>query len=168
MKPHPPGAIVLTRVPGWRGQIIDVAQWLNGDYSPWNHCGIVDNSGVSMIAAQPGGAARQALSELDSYIVYLPYTGYDATPVAEVAETLLGTPYSFLDYFSIALLRLHIRPRFVVNFVANTHHMICSQLVDYCWTKGTDDGLFDDGRFFGDVTPGDEATLMHTEDWAEV
>jgi len=47
-------------------------------------------------------------------------------------------------------------PGWLLDYVAGTGHIICSQLVDQCYL---DAGvhLFDDGRFVGDVTPGDLA-----------
>ncbi len=50
----------------------------------------------------------------------------------------------------------HIRPRWLLDYVAGTGHMICSQLVDQSYL---DAGvhLAEDGRFPGDVTPGDLA-----------
>jgi hypothetical protein len=74
--------------------------------------------------------------------------------VAAAGRALAGTPYSFLDYLSLFLLHLGIRPAWLLRAVDNRRHMICSQLVDTAY-EAAGLHLFTDGRFPGDVTPGD-------------
>jgi hypothetical protein len=87
---------------------------------------------------------------------------YERHVIASTGFSLIDTPYSFLDYASIALAAFHIRPRVVRDFVANSDHMICSQLVDFAYDMAGVH-LFDDGRIPGDVTPGDLYRLLADE-----
>jgi hypothetical protein len=52
-----------------------------------------------------------------------------------------------------------MRPQWLKSYVANSRHMICSQLVDQVYfAAGVH--LFDDGRIDGDVTPADLVNLL--------
>lgn len=81
--------------------------------------------------------------------------GYVATSptVTAVAREYLGTPYSFLDYLSLALLHLGLPRALVAKRVTDSQHMICSQLVDTVLMRAGVH-LFADGRLPQDVTPG--------------
>jgi hypothetical protein len=70
----------------------------------------------------------------------------------------LGTPYSFLDYLSLALLHLHIRLRFVVAYVRSTGHMQCAQYTCWAWAKGGCPIL--GTEFTGDAMPMDLALAI--------
>lgn len=65
-----------------------------------------------------------------------------------------GVPYSYLDYFALALERFNIHIKAVQNRVERSDRMICSQLVDWVYSE-VGIHLFDDGRLPQDVTPGD-------------
>lgn len=155
------GDIGLARIKGFVGWAIQIGQWLNGDGSRWTHAFIVGRDGV-IYQAEPGGASA---APLDTYagravFVHPELTSDQRGRVVAAAKDLLGTPYSFLDYLSIALHRFHIRPAFVERYVASTRHMICSQLADTAYARAGVH-LFDDGRLSQDVTPGDLARLFH-------
>jgi uncharacterized protein YycO len=154
-----PGDIVFVQIPGCGGWFLRFAQALTGDWSRFTHAGVVvDNNNV--VAAYPGGAKIEPLSNYMSQklVAFSQYDLDDATraKIVENARKLEGTPYSFLDYLSIALLTWHIRPKWVVDYVKNTGHMICSQLADSAY-KNSGIELFSDDRWEGDCTPGDLA-----------
>jgi hypothetical protein len=165
-----PGDFGLVRITGWAGWGIRIAQVLYGDgWSPHEHAFIV--MGTDLIEAEPGGARVQLMSEYGTTktnpsLVFsnLPLTASQRAGIVHKATELVGTPYSWLDYASLALHRLHIRPKFVVNRVRSSKHLICSQLVDLCYDY-VGMHLFQDGRFEGDVTPGDLWKLIneHTD-----
>jgi hypothetical protein len=154
-----PGTIGLSRIGGTLGWWICAGQALSGDASAWTHAFLVLDD-RTVIEAQPSGAA---LAPLEPYLahdaaVFLhrwPRLSPDQTALLRAeARRLIGTPYSFLDYLSLAALALHARPQWLKRYVASTGHMICSQLVDHLMcTVGA--RLFDDGRAAQDVTPGD-------------
>jgi hypothetical protein len=77
-----------------------------------------------------------------------------------IPHSLQGLPYSAADYFALAAHRLHAPfSPLLKNYVADSGHMICSQLIDqvYAWL---DIHLFDDGRWPGYVDPWDLADLI--------
>jgi hypothetical protein len=71
-----------------------------------------------------------------------------------VAKSLLGVPYSYLDYLALGLEHFNITVPVVRDRVARQDRMICSQLVDWTY-KQCGIHLFKDGRLPQDVTPGD-------------
>ena len=154
---------------------IRTAEFLNGKrkmrktlFPKYSHAAILIDDGndenAQIIEAEPGGARIGHAGEYGK-----PGIGWiksswnldDNTRDRIVLEQklLLNTPYSALDYGSLALLHFHIRPEFVVNYVANSGHMICSQMVDEVYKRA---GLqmFSDGRFPGDVTPEDLESVL--------
>jgi hypothetical protein len=72
---------------------------------------------------------------------------------------LVGTPYSFLDYLSIALTRLGMHSKLIRDRVASSGHLICSQLVVEAYHRAGVE-LFGPDTFPGDYTPGDLWNLL--------
>jgi len=152
-----PGDFFLVQIHGRGGWALRVCQALTGDWSRFCHAGIVGYNGEAY-AAHPGGVKKDSLKEIMADRP-LAFSHYDTTvgeqaAIIEAAESYLNRSYSFLTYLSIALVTWHIRPKWLLDYVKGTGHMICSQTVDQCYL---DAGihLFADGRFPGDVTPGD-------------
>lgn len=158
-----PGDFALTRISGITGRFVAAGQALIGDASPVQHAFVYVGDG-QIVQAMPSGAELIRLEEASPVVQWS--TGhFDLTPeqralVSAHAIWLVGTPYSFLDYASIALAHYRIRPAWVRDFVADTGHMICSQLVDEVYLRAGVH-LFDDGRLPGDVTPGDLWKLIN-------
>jgi len=149
-----PGWIGLTRINGWVGLGIRIGQFLNGDgFSKLEHA-FVFVGDDRIVEAEPGGAVLGYLSEYDpASVVWLPCPPQYGAAVADAARGLLGTPYSFLDYDALALHRLHIPAPGLREYIQDTGHMICSQLVDEAARRGGWK-VFDDDRWPGFVTPG--------------
>ena len=161
-----PGDIGLVRIPGIVGWFIALGQLILGDASRFTHAFIVVDDHRAF-SAQPKGAGYD---NLQSYIAHgaafgrhIPLTPEERVRIVMAATSLLGTKYSFLDYFALALHRFHIRPKFVERYVTDSGHMICSQLVDRVYLKAGIH-LFSDGRLSQDVTPGDLANVL-IEEW---
>jgi cell wall-associated NlpC family hydrolase len=158
-----PGDFALTKIPGFIGRFVAAGQWLVGDASPVQHAFVYVGNG-QIVQAMPGGAELIHLEDAHEPVVWS--TGHFALTAAErmficgAARSLVGTPYSFLDYASIALAHFRIRPAWVRDFVADSGHLICSQLVDEAYLRAGVH-LFSDGRIPGDVTPGDLWNLLH-------
>jgi len=153
------GDFYLVQIHGPGGWLIRLGQALTGDWSRYCHAGIILDDGTAL-AAHPGGATIDPLDEI-LYDRPLAVSHYDLTlkeqaAVVAAARSYRGRPYSILDYLSLAAVTFHVRPRWLLNYIAGTGHMICSQLVDQCYLDAGVN-LFDDGRFAGDVTPGDLA-----------
>ena len=152
-----PGDYFLVQIHGRPAISIGIGQALTGDWSRFWHTGIVGYNGQAY-AAHPGGASIDSLAEVmaDRPLAFSRFDLTDAqrATIVDAAERRVGTPYSFLCYLSIALITFHVRPKWLLNYVKGTGHMICSQYVDQCY-QDAGVHLFNDGRFSGDVTPGD-------------
>ena len=118
------------------------------------------------LSAYPGGAR---LMPLDCPPEELPGAlwssdAFGLTPqqrsgIVAASFSVLGTPYSFIDYAALSAHRLHIPAPGLQSFIADTGHLICSQLCDEVhYRAGVH--LFDDWRWPGYVTPADLATLI--------
>ncbi|MFJ3248349.1 hypothetical protein [Streptomyces sp. NPDC086782] len=158
-----PGDFALTKIAGVTGAFISAGQYLVGDGAPVQHAYVYVGDGL-IVQAMPGGAELIALEDANEPYVWstgkIPLTATERFDICVNALSLVGTPYSFLDYASIALAHYRIRPAWVRDFVASTGHLICSQLVDEAYLRAGVH-LFDDGRLPGDVTPGDLWKLLH-------
>ena len=150
--------IGLTSISGDVGKLIETGQWLDGTgFRQWEHAFISVGNGL-IVEAEPGGARVREYTEYQ--VIYWCHGLYSLGTAAQMeatedaAKSYVGVPYSFLDYFALAAHRLHLPVPFLREYIASTKHMICSQLVDQCYT---DAGItiFTDGRWAGYVTPGD-------------
>jgi hypothetical protein len=152
----PVGLIGLTLIHGDVGKAIEFGEWLNGDgFKAWEHAFISIGGGL-IVEAEPGGARVSNISEYST--VHWCHGLYDlGTPeqlnaTEDAAKKYTGVPYSFLDYVALVDHRLHIPFPGLQGYIASTGHMICSQLVDQCYS---DAGMhiFTDGRWPGYVDP---------------
>lgn len=155
------GDFGLVRISGFTGVCVGAGQRLVGSGSYFTHAFIVGPNGDA-IAAQPGGAVRTSLTEALGGRTRVAYSNFDLTDVERrtiwnTAAASVGTPYSFMDYLAIAGIRWFDNYR-LENYVADTKHMICSQLVDQCYHNAGIE-LFPN-RQPGDVAPGDLARLI--------
>lgn len=161
-----PGDIGLTQIGAPLGFFVTLGQWMNGDLSSYTHAFIYLGGG-KVLEAQPGGARISPLARYTGKYIrwskWVPLTNEHRANILTEALDLEGTPYSFADYAALALVRLHVRPKKLLNYVASSNHMICSQLVDYVYCK-VGVHLFDDGRPSQDVTPGDLDRILSL-DW---
>lgn len=159
------GDFGLVKMPGSTGALITLGEWLNGDgFGKYDHAFVyVDSApgGTNIVEAEPGGARLADYTEYDD-ITWSSWNLTDAQRADIVfnALKLLGTKYSVLDYFALAMKRLHL-PFFgwVKKRVESTKYVICSQLVDEAYGES---GLylFNDHRWYGDVTPMDLGKVL--------
>jgi cell wall-associated NlpC family hydrolase len=162
-----PGDIGVTSISGDVGKLISIGEWLNGDKDDkYDHAFIYIGNG-QVVEAEPGKQGAW-IGNVSNYMDGRPLafsTGkLDVDPVVSqkvVSESikLVGTPYSFLDYFSIAAHRFHLPIPGLKKYISSHHHMICSQLVDYVYQQAGYQ-LFTDGRWNGYVTPADIAVRI--------
>lgn len=153
-----PGMIGLTQVGGEVGKGIRVGQWLNGEgFSIWEHAFVLLPGGW-ILEAEPHGAVVRKMHYNSVYwckgIFENSPSVTSASPVllAQVAAGLKGVPYSFLDYAALSAHRLHIPAPHLRAYIADSGHMICSQMADeYYRLLGAH--IFTDNRWAGDVTP---------------
>ena len=158
-----PGDFGLTQArPPIADKLIKLGEWANGDgHSPYSHAILALDNG-QLIEADPHGARIRPLTDYpDGTVTWStwPLTGAARYSITLHGRELAGTPYSWLDYASVALHRFHLRPPGLKRYIAATGHMICSQLVDEAyWRAGLH--MFDDQRWPGDVTPAGLAAVL--------
>lgn len=148
------GYIGLTAISGGVGRAIRFGQWMNGDgWSDYQHAFVHVGNG-KIVEAEPGGAIESYVSRYaEETVRWLRCPEVLGPGVADAARSLLGTPYSFLDYGAIALHRLHVPAPHLKAYVQSSRHLICSQLCDEAAMLGGWH-LFRDRRWPGFVTPG--------------
>jgi cell wall-associated NlpC family hydrolase len=161
--PPEPGDFEVVPIGGTGGRLIHFAQWLNGDgFADYEHARLYLGDG-KVVEAEPGGARIVPITPSDGGLWS---TGL-IVPTAAVRKKIVwtgygcdGIGYSSMDYFALAAKRLHldlITPG-LRAYVKSSGHMICSQLVAYCYAAAGMP-LFGD-EFTGDVTPADLANLL--------
>ncbi len=147
------------------GRLIRIGQWLNGDgFADYEHAFVYVGDG-DLVQAEPGGAVLAPLTDYDGRPTlwstgHIPLDDEQRRAVVAAARGYLGVPYSMTDYLALAAhrFRLPVSP-LVKDYVADTRHMICSQLVDQCY-RDAGVRLFTDARWPGYVTPADLAGLL--------
>lgn len=152
-----PGDIGLTQISGAGGKAIRIAQWLNGEgWADFQHAFMVTDilpSGREMIVeAMPGGAQHVSNWHDPSRTRWLICPDEYRDAVSASARGFVGVPYSVADYFALAAHRFHIPAPHLEQYIKDSGHMICSQLVDAAAAEGGWH-LFDDRRWPGYVTP---------------
>jgi hypothetical protein len=172
-----PGDIAAVRVNSDAGRLIDFVETLSGDgFTEWAHC-VVYIGNAMVLQAEPGGAKIVKRTPLikpgDIWSTgFIDITPEARTTVKNLAYSgYVGIPYSALDYFAIAGHRLHmpdlpIWPQqghlvSLQRYIADTGHMICSQLADN-FVQKLGVHLFTDNRWPGYVTPADIGNRLRT------
>lgn len=162
-----PGDFYLTRIGGPVGIGITLAQWAIGDLSRYSHAGIYlgdyKEPGIPYVAeAMPGGLQINPLSKYHGKEFV--HSSFVMTPeqresILSMAISMEGIPYAYLGYLYLGLTSFNHCPDWVKNKVSSSKALFCSQFVDYVYSQN---GLhlFDDGRLYLDVTPGDLARLI--------
>lgn len=155
-----PGDFAAVKVHGDVGRLIRLGEIANGDgFGDYEHAiWYVGGPRDLILEAEPGGAVLRpfhveqsdALWSSDNPDLILSQQARDQ--VLAVAQRYAGTPYSALDYFALAAHRFGIPAPHLRAYIADTGHMICSQLVDQCRLE-IGNHLFKDGRWPGYVTP---------------
>jgi uncharacterized protein YycO len=155
-----PGDFGLVHIEGWSGKAISLGQRLVGSASYFSHAFVVIDSG-NVVEAEPGGAIQSTLSDAvgNRRVAYSDFAldGVQRARIVSAAIDLIGTPYSFVDYAAIGAVRL-LHFGLIEDYVSDSRHMICSQLVDECYGLAGIE-LFPH-RACGNVTPGDLARLI--------
>ena len=160
---------------------ITAAEWLDDKVSKsklkwtdWDHAGLctgatlLDGKPVPLIVeATPEGAVETAWHyDGRPYMWSSGHIGLDTVQRNAIASQALylvkeKVGYSFLDYAALTAHALHLSTKWLQNYIGDSGHMICSQLVDYCYEMASVH-LFDDQRWSGFVTPSDLGSLIVT------
>jgi hypothetical protein len=149
-----PGDIGLVAIRGRVGAAIRLGQWLVGDgFDHYEHA-FVYIGGGEIVEAMPNGARRSTVPTTSGPVVYLRCPPALGPAVAQAALGFIGVPYSFVDYAAIALHRFRIPTPRLRRYIESSKRLICSAMCDRAAHIGGWK-IFDDGRWFGHVTPGD-------------
>lgn len=165
-----PGDVGLQRNNNLMGWLIRVGDgiWAHKHdvpAEPYNHALIYVGDGVA-VQGEPGGANKTRIhkgSQIDWFRWVTPLTDGQRQDIAAAAVSLVGTPYNWLDIAALTLrcVGWNVQRRsgkltWVGRRIEDSKHLVCSALVDKALTVA---GLhpFEDGRVFGEVTPGDLA-----------
>jgi hypothetical protein len=160
-----PGDFILVRSGGVVGWLIRAIT-----RSPVNHAAIVRDDDTVLEARSRGAVFtnwKKYASRVGVDVVgtaRLPLTSEQRARVPEVAEQLEGIPYSFLDLLSVGALQYHVRIWPLRAIVARENRAICSQLVDE-FLQRLGFSIYSDGRWPGDVTPGDLLWTAVLRNW---
>jgi len=148
--------IGLVPMSGAGGRLIRFGQWLNNDgFEDFEHA-FVALPGNMIVEAEPGGARIVPLRYAGAYWcegIYGLLAGVDPAVIDVKARQLKGVPYSWLDYGALFTHRLHVPVPGLRSYIADSGHLICSQLADLLYQRlGAQ--IFADNRWNGYVTPG--------------
>lgn len=159
------GQFGLSTISGFAGWWVNLGQALIRDSSRFTHAFVIVSS-EHVVEARPGGAKLTPLTHYttgskaaETVISTLELTPVQQNRIAQEALKLVGVPYSFADYLSLALDHLGFRPKWLRKRIKDSGRLICSQLVDLCMLRAGIH-LFDDGRDPGDISPGDLADFL--------
>jgi hypothetical protein len=173
------GDFAAVRVHGDVGRLIHLGEELNGDgFGDWEHAIFYAGGDQDLILeAEPGGAQLRPFHYSVTDVLWssdnpeLALEPAQRAQAMEIAEKHKGVPYSGLDYLALAAHRVHVpgwTPFWfgdkghlvsLKTYVAETGHMICSQLADQC-RLDMGSHLYDDKRWPGFVTPLNLANLI--------
>jgi len=161
-------------VPGIAGLGIAAGQWLNGEgWSKHDHAEIYiggadenapwgltvssypNRQGIRALTGPPDGVRGAVWSSGAIELTFEQRTG-----IVKWCRENFRVPYSEMDYVALVAHRLGIPVPGLRAYIASTGHEICSQFVDTAYLLGGGIHLFSDGRWPGDVTPGDLAALV--------
>ena len=158
-----PGDFEVGSIGGLAGKGVWLGQRLNGagEFAKYEHALLW--TGIGYIQADPKGVTfRRDYPPGRKYSAWstgkIRLTGEQRTAIVNAAFGYVGTDYSALDYFAIFAHHFHVPVPGLVDYIKDTGHMICSQLVDQCYKDGKAD-LFP-GNIPGYVTPADLARLI--------
>lgn len=157
-----PGDFYLTRISGKTGGWITLAQWAIGDLSRYAHAGIYLGDGL-VAESMPGGLQINPIEKYHGKeFIYsqLDLTEDQRHNIVELARSMEGSDYSFIGYLYVGLSHFKRCPRWIKRRVSNSEAMFCSQFVDWVYNQAGVQ-LFNDGRTYLDVTPGDLAKLVN-------
>lgn len=159
-----PGDLMFTTITGAAGLFVRAGQLFLGDSfrvhekhggrsrAP-SHVGILVAPDIVLEAMPSGSRVRLINPDRETYF-RLPISQIVRSDISDSFCAYLDLPYGWLTYLWLGLHRMHIRPRWLENAVADNQEPICSQLVDDI-LHDTGYHLFTDGRLPRDVSPGD-------------
>lgn len=151
--------------------LVRIGQALSGDWSRWTHAALyVGGPQRCVIEMAPGGIKVRHLGEFAGRAAAgkLAFSSWDLTDgqraaiVARAWELQQARPpkrYGWLTFPAMALIRLGIRPAWLLAYLARGAEFQCAQFVDEDYRAGGVQ-MFADERPFRLVSPGDLTYTM--------
>lgn len=130
--------------------------------SPVNHTGLLtDSDPAEVVEALSQGVVRNPPpAEVTAWSTgTIKCTPEQAKAAARFAESMIGTPYGWLNVIALGALQYGVRLPYLIRKLQDKNTLFCSQLVDEAFRLAGVQ-LFDDGRLPMDVTPGDLYNLI--------
>lgn len=163
-----PGDFAAVRVHGTVGRLIRLGEILNGDgFRDYEHAIFYAGGPADLILeAEPGGAQLRPFHYDPADVLWstdnprLALWAWQQAQALPIARKYRDVPYSFADYAALAAHRLHLPAPGLRDFVADSRHMICSQMVDQCRRDLGSHLFVNPPRWNGYVTPADLANLI--------
>jgi hypothetical protein len=156
-----PGDFILTTIDNpLVNALVRACQAFTGDWSRFTHAAIyVGGDDRCVIELAPSGVAVRTLEEFAGRPVSVscwPLTETRRFDIVSEAWDLhrRNVQYAWLVYPALALARIGIRPKWLLEYLERCNKMICSQAVDHCY-RAAGVHMFTDGRPASMVTPGD-------------
>ena len=159
--PYLPGDVALVHESGFVETAIQF-----GTRSRYNHVRLIVDTKGHTVEAKPQGAARGRVQPGD-VVARPPLSAEQRWRISDIAASLVGTPYGFLDVAALGLAQFGVTLPSVTRRVARPDRLFCSQLCDLAWSLAGFQA-FADGRVPQDVSPGDLADLAFREGWEVV
>lgn len=160
-----PGDYFVAKTGGWEAQVIRAAT-----RSRVNHAGVIVEPTGRTVEAQPGGA-RYGRVPAGARVITprhpdgSPLTAEERARIATAAIACIGVPYNWTGLGALAASQYGLGwlPG-VETKLGDLDDLFCSQIVDFALHQG---GviLFDDGRPFGKVSPGDLEEVAAVAGW---
>jgi hypothetical protein len=145
--------------------LVEFGQMLAGGHeTKWDHVVIASRhdpqQGLMIVEAMPSGSREVPWHYASRPHVWSTGLFRSCPPAGAMAQKLAGRPYSWADYAEIGLhRRFHLDTGWLQRRIADSGHLICSQLVDLAWQMASVQ-LWDDKRWNGDVMPADFGRLI--------
>lgn len=153
-----PGQYFVVRSTGWVAWLIRTIT-----QSSVNHAGIVvDETGRTLEARKKGADYFQVPP--GALLIDPPLTDAQRGKIPFAAATIKNRRYSYFGVVVLGLSRLGLRSKWLDSLVGRITDQFCSQVVDYAEYL-SDFRLFQDGRAFGSVTPGDLLDAAERNGW---
>lgn len=149
-----PGDVIFTNMSQPARVIVKTGQMILNDDCRYEHVAICVSHETGLEARPPAARFFKIEQAHPSLYFRLPLSDDQRSLIQEQSWAADFPRYSWLTYPHLASIRLGLTNEGLSSKLMTSERRICSQLVDERLTK-IGYHVFDDGRVYGDVTPGD-------------
>ncbi len=148
-----PGDIIFTGMGEPAKTVVKFGQTLLNDDCRFEHVALALGDGIAVEARPPKARVFDIDPTHSSLYFRLPLTD-EQRDLIWINASVVEVKYSWLAFPHLGLIRLGLTSDWMTRTLMGSRRRICSQLVDERLTKSGFQ-VFNDGRTYGDVTPGD-------------